>query len=191
MKNVSGKRCAKIKAHILPSMAIFYKIMALWDNLEKTLWSRESHRWQYGSRALYAGNLRLQIQSQCIILLFFHCNNGCTKPPQFYILRAFFLLLYFKNLNYGHCVPIWSHVWKKFGLRCKLYILFASVSVFYRQMKLLKETESDFEQFSFVDAFSKEQRPGRSQNHDQSHFENGCHLLIWIHPTNLCRWKYK
>jgi len=158
-----------------------YRFPPLMRTCGKILWSRTARMTIWLMRVSCRTSKAKNAHSQYVILLFFHCNNGCTKTPQCYVLRTLPVLLYFKNLNYGHFVPIWSNVWKKSGLRCKLCnILFASVSVFYRQMKLLKTTEPEFTHFPVVDVFSNKQRPGRSQIHDQSHFENRCHLLSWI-----------
>jgi len=43
------------KTHILFSITIFRKSWRLWDNLEKKMYRRTGHRWQYGALALHAG----------------------------------------------------------------------------------------------------------------------------------------
>ena len=54
----------------------------------KVLYSRAGHRWQYGASALHAGYVRLQTRS-----MLFYCNNGCTKAPQYYVIRTLPVLL--------------------------------------------------------------------------------------------------
>jgi len=71
------------------SNCFFSKIVNLMRFCWKTLYSRTRHRWQYGAWALLAGYLRLQTHTQCMgDLLLFHCNNGCTKAPQCYVIRT-------------------------------------------------------------------------------------------------------
>jgi len=43
---------------------------------------------QDGACALHVGYLRLQIHTQSMwYLLLFHCNNGCTNEPHYYVVR--------------------------------------------------------------------------------------------------------
>ena len=85
----------KIETHILFSITSFRKSYRLWDNCEKILLNGTSHRWQYGACALRAGYLRLQTHTHNIsYLLLIHCNNGCMKAPQCYVIRTLPVLLY-------------------------------------------------------------------------------------------------
>jgi len=53
----------KIKTHISCPVT-FFEYRAVWDEVEKHLYSRAGHRWQYGACALHAGYLRLQTHTQ-------------------------------------------------------------------------------------------------------------------------------
>ena len=55
LRNVSIKPVEKIKTHILFSVTYIRKSCRLWDNVEKTWYSRAAHRWQYGACALHGG----------------------------------------------------------------------------------------------------------------------------------------
>ena len=72
----------KIKTHILCSVFFFnravYKIM--WKNILS--WA--DHRPQYGSFALHAGYLRLQIPTVRLA----HYNNACMNTPHCYVIRT-------------------------------------------------------------------------------------------------------
>ena len=57
------KLVEKIKTLFLYSVTFFWKSCRLWHNVEKTLYSVEGHVWQYGTCALHAGYLRLQIHT--------------------------------------------------------------------------------------------------------------------------------
>ena len=83
---------------------IFRKSCCLWDNVEKILYSRASHRWQQGVCALYAGHLRIKIYTQNkYYLLIFHYNNGCKNASQYYVIHELPVLQW---LNFGEGKPI-------------------------------------------------------------------------------------
>ena len=64
MRNVSDTRCREIQNTHVGFSKFFRKAFCLWDNLEKKLYSRTAHRWQYGARKLQDGYLRLQTHTQ-------------------------------------------------------------------------------------------------------------------------------
>ena len=71
----------KIETHFMLDNIFFF------ENLVFT--ARTSHVLQYGSCALHAGYLRLEMKSHNKqYLLLFHCNNGCVNAPQCYVLRT-------------------------------------------------------------------------------------------------------
>jgi hypothetical protein len=60
-RNISDRSCREIKTNILCSITFFLrKSCYLWDNVEKILWHRVGHRWQYGACALHTGCLRIE-----------------------------------------------------------------------------------------------------------------------------------
>jgi hypothetical protein len=65
----------KIKTHILCSVTFFRKSCRLWDNVGKILQSRTGHKWQYGTCALHAGQLRLR---HTLIICNSHCSSAIT-----------------------------------------------------------------------------------------------------------------
>jgi len=94
MRNVPTKVVEKIKTHILSSVTFFPKIVSCMRQCGKTLYSRKGHRWQYGACPLRAGYISLQtLTRNTQHLLFFHCNNGCTNAPQYYVIRTLPVLL--------------------------------------------------------------------------------------------------
>ena len=83
-----------IKTHILWSIYFFRKSRLVWGNVENVLYTGADHRWQYGACTLYAGYLRLQNHTHVVKCVFiFHCNNGCTNAPQWYVIRTLSVLL--------------------------------------------------------------------------------------------------
>jgi hypothetical protein len=77
----------------------FLKSCCLWDNVEKILYCRAGHRWQYVAYALHAGYLRLQIHIILCNTLFFHCNNGCTNAPECNVIGKLLVFLCFKSIT--------------------------------------------------------------------------------------------
>jgi len=72
MRNVSDKSCRENQNTHFWVQFFFFKNPAVYEKmLKKKLYSRASHRWQYGAPALHAGYLRLQIHT----LKF--CNTHC------------------------------------------------------------------------------------------------------------------
>jgi len=69
---------------------IFFLNRALYEIMWKNnVENRAGHRWLYGACTLHAGYLRLKTYTQknisCSFL--FHCNNGCMKVPQCYVMH--------------------------------------------------------------------------------------------------------
>jgi len=57
MGNISDKDVGKIKTHILCSVTFLFQNLAVYEVMEKILYSRTGHRWQYETCALPAGYL--------------------------------------------------------------------------------------------------------------------------------------
>jgi hypothetical protein len=92
MRNVSDKSCIKIKTYILYSITFisFSKIVPLWDNVEKFYRTGQAadgniiRRMRIVSCITKAKNT----QSEYVTLIAFHCKNGCTSAPQYYVIRT-------------------------------------------------------------------------------------------------------
>jgi hypothetical protein len=89
---VSSKSCSENQnTHFVFSNYIS-KIVPFMRQCGKILQSAAGHRLN-GACAFHAGYLRLQIHPGCVILIVFHCNNGCTNAPQCYVIRTLPVLL--------------------------------------------------------------------------------------------------
>ena len=95
MENVSDKSSTETwNTHI--TVIFFSKIVPLM-RCRNILYRRAGHTWQYGASDLHAGYLRLQTHTQYMCyLLIFHCKNGCTKVPEYYVISVLHVLLNLK-----------------------------------------------------------------------------------------------
>jgi hypothetical protein len=83
MRNVSEKVAEKIKTHVLCPVTFFFENLAIYeimwkhfvmpDRPQMTMWRMRVACWIPRTTSTY---------SEYVILLLFHCNNGCTKAPQ-------------------------------------------------------------------------------------------------------------
>jgi hypothetical protein len=93
MRNVADKIVEKISTQDLCSITfencVVYKRM--WERIVEPGRPQIEH----GACALHAEYLRLQIHTQNMLcFLLFHCNNGCTKAPQCYVIRTLHVLFF-------------------------------------------------------------------------------------------------
>jgi len=79
MRNVSHKRCKENQNTHFMINTLFLKSCRLWDNVEYTVEPDGPQMTIWCMRIIPKAT---NTHSEYIILIDFHCNNGCTNAPQ-------------------------------------------------------------------------------------------------------------
>jgi len=76
----------------------FQKSCCLWNNVEKHCWAGQAtdgnmiRRSRFGYSINYGKNLYKNLKHLLSLIIAFHCNNGCTNAPKYYVIRTMTVL---------------------------------------------------------------------------------------------------